>query len=184
MQRLNKLVAAALALVTVLVLCPSAAYAAQKVSAKYFSTKSTTSKIMNGAPAITTGTTTVKVPKKRGWVKFTAPESKTYTFTLSGATTKGSKSVIGVQMSKMTRTKFSILKLKTTEGKRTYLVLSDVATAKKYTKARLIYNKLKHRYLATRTVTVKLDAGESVYLSLAAANSKGAVAGTLSVSVK
>ncbi len=122
-------------------------------------------KIIEKSPAVKRGTTLVKPGKSRtSYVKFTAPKTKTYTFTFSPVfTAKQQKDyVLGYfQICSVTYDRLHTLDLKTNGG--TYYSL-NVAN-KMYADATKTSTPKSQRYLTKRSTKIKIKKGESVYIS-------------------
>ena len=131
-----------------------------------------TGTIKNKAVRVKRGTTKLKVTKQ-GFVKFTVPATKTYTFTFSGMTSVVNQHNNGfayilepTTYSYTSRVYLEHLKFKTTGGKTT--------TAWYHTKYLADTTKTTGSFLAKRSCKVKLQKGTTIYVYLSFAT-KGTV---------
>lgn len=158
--------------VAVAVMVPAAgsveAQAAKKVTAQ---------KTFKKAKSVKTGTTTVTVKKRPAntnyndaYVKFKAPKAGKYVFTVSSLKLKGQNPATSTTCGFFYLGKLSssgkyidIQKLKTAGGKTTYM---QIGTKTMYEYS--VRNKLKKidQYLTSRSATISLKKGETVYLNI------------------
>ena len=120
------------------------------------------------APTVKKGTTVVTLKKAAGFVKFKAPSTKSYKFTfskLSGPNgfTSSFTSFLGANENG----KLTFVPVKTYGGKNTALFLSSKKVSTQLTNA-----KKKDYFLTSRTATVKLKKGQTVYIYTEATGGK------------
>ena len=176
-------VAAVLAvLVAMMIALPGAAYA-KTVKAKYVSFPCSPSTFYS-IPRINRGTTTVKISKRGGLVKFTAPATKKYKFTFSAL--KAKKKPVGavVALEKLYDHTLKGVKTRTKEGKRTFAIFYDASFAKQrkgeyFTST----DNAKYTYLSKRVSSITLRKGEVVYLSGAITGPSALQTGTFKVKI-
>lgn len=146
------------------------------VDAKTKTVKTSTQRAKyKNAPAVKTGTTKVKFKKNSSFVKFTAKKTKTYKITFSKAydTKDSSRSInggihvykeVGNDSSKYLQSQ----KLKTYGGKADYFQIAN----SKFLSNWKNYGKKAFYYKSSRTVTIKLNAGETIYIDAFFAGTK------------
>lgn len=156
-----------LSFILVLGFVSSGADAASKVKTVKTSVTDSMSekKILKKAPSVKKGTTLVKSSKsKTVYVKFTAPKTKTYTFTFTPdfSDKQTDTYVLGYfQICSVTFNRLHTLNLKTSGGK--YIALN--CANEKYAKLTKDSTPKSQRYLTSRSTKIKLKKGESVYIS-------------------
>ncbi|MDO4807243.1 MAG: hypothetical protein Q4A07_08345, partial [Coriobacteriales bacterium] len=120
---------------------------------------------IESVPTVKKGTTTIKVTEEFGWIKFKAPSTKTYTFTVSNAkTTNSGLQVVATLFQKATKTKLSGYKVKTNQGKRYHMLTFSARNAKKYAGQSLAYNGVKYKVVSKNYAKQKIQKGKTVYI--------------------
>lgn len=171
-----------MALMVAVSLAPTNAYATTVKARTFANWPPTVTTFKKVVKPVKMGTTTVQVAKKDGYLKFTAPRSKDYTFTLSAAKGKESNQLIACFFEKLSGTTLKPYNLRTNEGRRESPFIVDAKTAKTLkgkTVAAKSENNKKYRYLSKRTVTATLKKGQVVYLCTA-----GTSAGSFVLNIK
>ena len=111
------------------------------------------------AAKVKKGTTNLTYTKGEGYIKFTAPSTKTYSFTFSNLKVSGESAahVSPMLKSKYDSKSLDFVKVSTKGGKNDSLCLVSKGWAEDKTGA------VKHRYLHSRTGKIKLKKGETIY---------------------
>ncbi|MBP3234827.1 MAG: hypothetical protein J6M65_10440 [Eubacterium sp.] len=144
------------------------------VDAKTKTVKTSTQRAKyKNAPAVKTGTTKVKFKKNSSFVKFTAKKTKTYKITFSKAydTKDSSSSVNGgfhISKEKGNQSYLENQTLKTYGGKTAHFQIAN----KRFLKYWKNSGKKSAYYKTSRTVTIKLNAGETIYIDAFFAGTK------------
>ena len=142
--------------------------AAAKKTVKKLSYNAEMSTIKKKATAVKKGTTNLTYTKGQGFIKFTAPSKKTYSFTFSNLKAKGETSAYVVfQVKDKDYPKFLIDAVVSTKGGKTdalWLASTGSPESKK--------GKVVDRFLHKRTGKIKLKKGETVYIYFESAVNK------------
>ena len=162
MKLLKKCIVALLVVTSVFCVAPmfnnTVEAATKKVSTNYNADKLRNVKNINKIPSVKKGKTKVTLKKQGSYVKFTANKTKKYTFTFSNVK-KGSGYVCGhvsINDLKGTYVKyFSSKKIKTYGGKTYALRLANRDDN---------YGTKVYRYKKSRSTTIKLKKGQTVYI--------------------
>lgn len=139
-----------------------AATKVKKVSTNYNEDKLKNQKNYKKIPAIKKGTTKVTMKKQYSYVKFTAPKKATYKIKFSGVKKTDARYVCGhiniskLKTNKTTGKKYFVTKNVRTNGGRSYAVrLANKSDT---------YGEKVYRYLKSRTVTIDMKKGETIYI--------------------
>lgn len=148
-----------MALMLVATFAATPAYAAAKKTVKKQGFTTSLAKVKKKAAKVKRGTTSLTIKKGKGWLKFKAPKTKTYTFTFSDVKSAefSSNAFVGVyKVAKYSSSSVASVKVKTKGGKSNTLWLS----CNGYAHA----NEMLERPIAKRSGKIKLAKGEWVYL--------------------
>ncbi len=176
-SKATKLFAAVLAILMVLAVTPATAFAAtRKVTVKASKWTLSASTIEKKAAVVKKGTSRLTCPKGDGWIMFTAPASKTYTFTFSNFKSVKQPSVLctfGVMQRRSSYpSKVSYRMVKTQGGKSDFLRVNvdnnDWSSIEKKV----------NRYLNKRSAKIFLKRGQKIYFYC---NSSNKIKGTLTI---
>lgn len=144
--------------------------AAAKKTVKNQDFTTTTSTINKKAAVVKKGTTTLTFTKGQGYVKFTAPATKTYTFTFSNMTGKDVYTAfVEVQMKDKYSPKYSFMTQVTTKGGKSN-TLWLLHKSKSYKGGKVISRPLK-----TRSGKIKLKKKQVIYFYFYNGQHKGSV---------
>ena len=152
--------AVAVMLLIAVMICSSlstAAAAKKSVKTQVFTTK--TSVAQKRATTVTKGTTVLTFNGGRGYIRFKAPATKTYTFTFSNIkdTEKHVVMSIGVQKpNKGDKSHLNLVDVRTQGGKNCFLKMAANGYRDKYGSGT-------NKYLTTRSCKVKLQKGQVLY---------------------
>jgi len=141
------------------------AFSVSPVSAQAATKKVSATTNYKKAPKLKVGTNKVTAKKNNSYVKFTAPKTGTYTFTISNiATIKGRNpdtNLGNLYIEKMSGSYLSTQRVSTNGGKNTVLWTATKDSYNRYYKGKKV---TKDTYLATRYGKLKLKKGETVWL--------------------
>ena len=146
-----------LAALFVSILFTPAAFAAVKTTAKKCVHTESLKKVKKNAAAVKKGTTDLTVRMGEGYLKFTAPSTKTYQFTFSDMTGKYTMEGYVQFYKKASNNSVQTFNVSTAGGKTDTLWLAINGIEHQG-------GKLKNRPLQTRTGKVKLKKGQVIYM--------------------
>lgn len=141
-------------------LSPNAAFATT-VKARSFSGSVVLSKV----PSVKKGTTKITVTNKQSWVKFKAPSTRTYTFTVSKVTTNNSAgAVVATLFQKAKESELAGYKVQTNQGKRYFMLTYGAKTSKKYKGKYETFAGERCKIISKNYAKLSLKKGKTVYI--------------------
>lgn len=152
--------AVAVMLLIAVMICSSLSTAAavkRSVKTQVFTTK--TRVAQNRATTVTRGTTLLTFNAGRGYIRFQAPATKTYTFTFCNIKDSGRHSVMSIAVQKPNKgdkSHLNLVDVRTQGGKDCFLSMASNGYRDKYGKGT-------NKYLTSRTCKVLLQKGQVLY---------------------
>lgn len=180
-QNIKRITAVLIAFIVAMAVLPATSYA-KTVKAINITSGMTWTAFKKKAPSVTRGTTTIKVNKKEGYVKFKATATKTYTFTIDNLKLNDDVPVLIGLIGKLSSSNtWKRVKTRSNEGVRNlwFITNSRIAKLAKQNKVTYKLDGKNCKYLAKRFAKVALKKGQVVYLDM-----YGSAAGSVRVNIK